>query len=40
MLENQREQIVKKILDLKLKRQTTEIKLEIQRLQQLLEEED
>ena len=40
MLENQREQIVKKILDLKLKRQTTEIKLEIQRLQQLLEGED
>lgn len=40
MLENQKEQIVKKILDLKLKRQTTEIKLEIQRLQQLLEGED
>lgn len=33
-----KEQILKKILDLKLKRQTTEIKLEIQRLQQLLEE--
>jgi hypothetical protein len=40
MLDNQRQQILKKILDLKLKRQTTEIKLEIQRLQQLLEEED
>jgi hypothetical protein len=37
MLENQREQILKKILDLKLKRQTPEVKLEIQRLQQLLD---
>lgn len=37
MLENQREQIVKKILDLKLKRQTPEVKLEIQRLQQVLD---
>lgn len=40
MMNTQREQIVKKILDLKLKKQTTEIKLEIQRLQQLLEGED
>ena len=33
-----KEQILKKILDLKLKRQTPEIKLEIQTLQQKLEE--
>ena len=39
MLESQREQILKKILDLKLKKQTKEVKLEIQRLQQLLDEE-
>lgn len=40
MLENQKEQIVRRILDLKLKRQTTEIKLEIQRLQQVLDNEE
>lgn len=39
MKKNQKEEILKKILDLKLKRQTQEVKLEIQRLQQLLEEE-
>jgi hypothetical protein len=32
-----KDEIVKKILDLKLKRQTPEVKLEIQRLQQLLD---
>lgn len=33
-----KEQILKQILDLKLKKQTPEIKLEIQQLQQKLEE--
>ena len=37
MNESEKDQILKNILDLKLKRQTPEIKLEIQRLQQLLD---
>jgi hypothetical protein len=37
MKESEKEEILKKILDLKLKRQTPEVKLEIQRLQQLLD---
>ena len=39
MKESEKDQILKQILDLKLKRQTPEIKLEIQRLQQLLDSE-
>jgi len=35
----QKEQILKEILDLKLKKQTPEVKLQIQQLQQKLEEE-
>ena len=38
MKESEKDQILKQILDLKLKRQTPEIKLEIQTLQQKLEE--
>jgi hypothetical protein len=38
MKESEKEVILKKILDLKLKKQTPEIKLEIQSLQQKLEE--
>ena len=38
MKESEKDQILKKILDLKLKKQTPEIKLEIQSLQQKLEE--
>ena len=38
MKESEKEEILKKILDLKLKKQTPEIKLEIQSLQQKLEE--
>jgi len=38
MKELEKEEILKKILDLKLKKQTPEIKLEIQSLQQKLEE--
>lgn len=38
MTELEKEVILKKILDLKLKKQTPEIKLEIQSLQQKLEE--
>ncbi len=37
MKESEKEEILKKILDLKLKRQTPEVNLEIQRLQQLLD---
>jgi hypothetical protein len=36
MFEMTKEEIIKKIVDLKLKRQTSEIKLEIQKLQQIL----
>jgi hypothetical protein len=36
MVEMTKEEIIKKIVDLKLKRQTSEIKLEIQKLQQIL----
>ena len=38
MKESEKDEILKKILDLKLKKQTPEIKLEIQSLQQKLEE--
>jgi hypothetical protein len=36
MVEMTKEEIIKNIVDLKLKRQTSEIKLEIQKLQQIL----
>lgn len=36
MVEMTKEEIVKRIVDLKLKRQTLEIKLEIQKLQQII----
>jgi hypothetical protein len=36
MVDMSKEEIVKRIVDLKLKRQTSEIKLEIQKLQQIL----
>ena len=39
MVEMTKEEIVKRIVDLKLKRQTPEIKLEIQKLQQILDKE-
>jgi len=38
MKESEKEEILKQILDLKLKKQTPKIKLEIQSLQQKLEE--
>jgi hypothetical protein len=39
MVEMTKEEIIKRIVDLKLKRQTSEIKLEIQKLQQILDNE-
>jgi hypothetical protein len=39
MVEMTKEEIIKRIVDLKLKRQTSEIKLEIQKLQQILDKE-